>query len=147
MGGDEDVVEILARVGAHRGVGVIDELRKAGEHANAGIHQLGADRDGHERADHAADDGEGQIERADVLVVRGEEKAAQASRMVMRSGSRTRHRFFLDAYVVLRLDQRAGSLEARRVGNSAAANFFFASASHSSYFSRLTTRIAIGMKA
>src|SRR5262249_5975171 len=54
------------------------------EDLDAGIHQLGADRDRHRRAGDAGDDREKQVHRADVLVIRRIDPAPPARRMVVR---------------------------------------------------------------
>ena len=54
------------------------------EHLDSRLHQLPAHDAGDRAADHSRDDGEDQIERADVLMVRRHEPADEEARLVVR---------------------------------------------------------------
>src|SRR6185312_8589576 len=151
-----------------------DQPVRGGEHVvfvwrredlQARVLQLGADRDRHARADHAGEDREHQVHRADVLVVGRVYEAPPTGRMTvglvsfMRAvrGSRVaRHHsrpwlslshvgpgHFIQGHLADYLVASATAV-ARL---SSAAYFFLASSIHAAYCCSLTTCTAIGMKA
>ncbi len=69
---------ILAGVDPDARIGALQDMGERREDLDAGIHQFGADRHRHGAADHAGDDREDQVERADVLVIGRKEIAPPA---------------------------------------------------------------------
>ena len=78
--GDEHIVHVLA--GIERGIRrrAVDHRGEAGEILDAGLGQFHAHDDREDAADHAGEDREPQIHRADVLVVGGVDVALPSGR-------------------------------------------------------------------
>jgi len=81
MRGDEHVPQV-ERLVELRGIGT-EPGRNHVEHLNARRGQFGPHDPGDRAADHARDDREDQVERADILVVRRHEPPGEEARLVV----------------------------------------------------------------